>query len=443
MTENSQVQRRKRGVILSPQGWQRLQTAEQQSADLHNAGKAYTLDQLGERTGLSPNTITKVRRRRLAVDRQTLEVYFNALTLTLQMDDYISVDSDVNAGRQLPKPLSGQLSLDSPFYIERPPIESLACEEVLQPGSLIRVKGPRQSGKTSLLARILATVRDKGLQVVVLNLQLADASVFQNLDRFLRWFCAVITRDLQLPPQIDRHWDEVFGSSYNCTDYFETYLLPTLDSPLVLALDELDTIFNYPNIAIDFFGMLRAWYEKARYGNGSSGIWQQLRLIAMHSTEVYLPLSLSQSPFNVGLILELPNFTLEQVQDLAQQYGVEAKETAVKLMELLGGVPYLTQTALHYMSYREISLEQLMQTATTLDGIFSTYLRRCLAKLQQYPELLSSLKQVMLTQEPIELNPIEAFKLQNLGLIRLTNLQAVPTCQLYQNYFAQVLPILL
>ncbi|XQQ07670.1 MAG: hypothetical protein EDM05_61715 [Leptolyngbya sp. IPPAS B-1204] len=106
MTENSHVQRRKRGVILSPQGWQRLQLAEQQAAELNNAGKAYTLEQLGEQTGLSPNTITKVRRRRLAVDRQTLEFYFNALKLTLHSDDYISMDTDVVTGLQM-KPIRG------------------------------------------------------------------------------------------------------------------------------------------------------------------------------------------------------------------------------------------------------------------------------------------------------------------------------------------------
>lgn len=443
MTDTSQMQRRKRGVILSPQGWQRLQMAEQQAADLNNAGKAYTLEQLGERTGLSPNTITKVRRRRLAVDRQTLEFYFNALNLSLHSDDYISMDTEVGVGRQLQKPIRGQVPLDSLFYLERPPVESLAYEEVLQPGSLIRIKGPRQFGKTSLMVRIVAEAQEKGMRAMVLNLQLADAAVFQDLNRFLRWFCAVVTRDLQLPNHLNERWDEVFGSSYNCTDYFENCLLPELNDPLVLALDEVDAVFNYPNIAADFFGMLRAWYEKSKYGNSSSSTWQRLRLVVVHSTEVYLPLDLSQSPFNVGLLLELPNFTLEQVQDLAQRYGVEVKETVPKLMDFLGGIPYLTQLALHHLSHREVTLDQLMQTVSAADGIFAPHLRQRLSNLQQYPELLKVLKQVMLSQEPVELNPLQAFRLQSLGLIRLTNLQATPTCQLYRNYLAQVLPILL
>ena len=48
----------------------------------------------------------------------------------------------------------GQVPLNSPFYIERPPTELICFEEILQPGALIRIKAPRQMGKTSLMARI-------------------------------------------------------------------------------------------------------------------------------------------------------------------------------------------------------------------------------------------------------------------------------------------------
>jgi transcriptional regulator with XRE-family HTH domain len=440
MTENSHISRRKRGVVLSPYGWQRLQMAEQQAADFGNAGKVYTLEQLGERTGLSPNTITKVRRRRLAVDRQTLEFYFSALGLTLQPDDYISLDADAGTNRLLQRPIRGQVPLGSPFYIEREPIEMLVDEEVLQPGALIRIKAPRQFGKTSLMARSVAIAQEKGLKSTVLNLRLADTAVFQDLNRFLRWFCAVVAHDLQIPHQVESHWSEVYGSNYNCTDYFESYLLPEINSPLVLALDEVDLLFSYPEIATDFFGLLRAWYEKSRYGNGSN-IWQKLRLIVVHSSEVDLPLNLSQSPFNVGLLLELPHFTLEQVQELTHRHGIE-RDVAHKLIDLLGGSPYLTQLALYQLSQRKTTLEQLVQANYSADGIFSAHLHRRLSHLQQQPELLDAMSQIVLSSEPVELNPFQVFKLQGLGLVRLMNLRASPTCQLYRDYFSQVLPIL-
>jgi hypothetical protein len=41
----------------------------------------------------------------------------------------------------------GVVPLDSPFYIERLPIESDCYEEIEQPGALIRIKAPKQIGK--------------------------------------------------------------------------------------------------------------------------------------------------------------------------------------------------------------------------------------------------------------------------------------------------------
>lgn len=84
---------------------------------------------------------------------------------------------------------NGPVPLNSRLYIERPPIESNTFTEVLKPGSLIRLKGPRQMGKTSLLRRILNHAQIHKIHVMTLGLHRADQSIFQSLDRFLRWFC--------------------------------------------------------------------------------------------------------------------------------------------------------------------------------------------------------------------------------------------------------------
>ncbi len=359
--------------------------------------------------------------------------------MTLQPDDYITLDGDISTESQFQKPLRGQVPLDSLLYIERPPLEALGYEEVMQAGALIRIRAPRQLGKTSLMVRILAVAQERGLRVIVVNLQLADASVFRDLNRFLRWFCAVVTRNLQFPNRVDQYWDDMLGNSYNCTEYFENYLLPELNDPLVLAIDELDAVFSHSNIAADFFSMLRAWYEKSRYGNGNSSMWQRLRLVVVHSTEIYTPLNLN-SPLNVGLLLDLPNFTAEQVQDLVQRYGIESKDLTPRLMELLGGIPALTQSVLHHLSRGEITLDHLTPSAIAANSIFSSHLRRQLAYLQQQPHLIASLEQVIFATEPLDLNPLQAFGLQSLGLVQLKNLKAVPTCNLYRDYFMQVLP---
>jgi class 3 adenylate cyclase len=292
-------------------------------------------------------------------------------------------------------------------------------------------------GKTSLMARILQSARVEGLKTVPLSLQLADSAVFTDLNRFLQWFCAVVTRRLGLPNRVIEYWDEIFGSNYNCTDYFENYLLAEIESPIVLALDEVDVVFDYPEISTDFFGMLRAWYEKAKYGNGGSDVWEKLRLVVVHSTEIYIPLNINQSPFNIGLSVELPEFTAVQVQDLAIRHGLDwGMEEVERLMRLTNGHPYLVQVALHHISSETIALDELLETATYEDGIYSDHLRRQLWNLRQYPDLVSTLTRVVMSKKPVELEPKQAFRLQSMGLARVLHQEVMPSCGLYRQYFS-------
>ena len=200
-------------------------------------------------------------------------------------------------------PSSTSKLLTPEFYVERPPLESCCYETLLQPGSLIRIKALRQMGKTMLLDRVLAQVAKLGYRIAFLSFKLAERTHFTDLDKFLRWFCTMVARELQIQSQLDDYWEEdAAGSKADCTTYFEEYLLPAADSPLVIGLDDLDLIFPYPEIYEDFFALLRFWHERAK----SRQLWKQLRLVVVYSTEVYIPLNINQSPFNVGVPIELP-----------------------------------------------------------------------------------------------------------------------------------------
>ncbi|MBE9013364.1 AAA-like domain-containing protein, partial [Pseudanabaenaceae cyanobacterium LEGE 13415] len=119
----------------------------------------------------------------------------------------------------------GSLPIDSKFYIERSSIEPLAYREILKPGGLVRIKAPQQSGKTSLVLRLMAHAETNGLIPVIINLQSADRRLFANLNDFLRWLCVLISRQLNLTPQLDQYWDEESGSKLSCNAYFQMYLL--------------------------------------------------------------------------------------------------------------------------------------------------------------------------------------------------------------------------
>jgi serine/threonine protein kinase len=349
------------------------------------------------------------------------------------------ISTSVKPGGQINKSLildesDGQVGLDSPFYMERPPIESDCFEAVMGAGALIRIKAPRQMGKSSLLSRILCHAKQEGCKPVHLYFQQADGEVFADLDRFLQWFCASIASELDLDNKLDEYWTGVLGSKNKCSKYFQRYLLAEITVPLVLGLDEVDLMFQHPTIATDFFGLLRAWHEKSK----NEEIWKRLRLIIVHSKEVYIPLNINQSPFNVGLPIELPELTQTQVQDLVKRHELIWTQAEVEqLMALVGGHPYLVRRALYQVARGRITLEQLLQIAQTEVGIYSEHLRRHLANLEEDRELVNIYKQIVAADLPMRIETALAFKLHSMGLVKFQGNEVMPMCNLYRQYFRE------
>ena len=323
----------------------------------------------------------------------------------------------------------GQVPVASRLYIERSTIEQTCYQEILQPRAFIRLFAPRKMGKTSLIARILDYGRSQNYHTVRLSLHCAGTQVFASSDRFLRWFCTNVTKQLGLESRLNGYWDEDMGALINSTIYFQGYILKEISNPIVLALDGIDQLFQYPELAGDFFVLLRSWYEETK----DSSVWQKLRVVMAHSVEVYIPLPTNRSPFNVGLAIELPTFNQEQVQDLAQRHQLQLTTPEIEqLMKLTGGFPYLIRLALYQSSRLNIPLKTLLQDATTDRGIYQQHLQSLLWNIQQHPKLPDAFKQVLTA--PIQLEIEVAFKLKSLGLVHLVENQAIVSCELYREY---------
>ena len=329
------------------------------------------------------------------------------------------------------------IPLDSALYVRRPPVESLAYEEIAKPGALIRIKAPKQMGKTSLVMRISAQARSRGYQTVRLNFFQAEDSVIGSLERLLRWFCSNISLHLGIESCLADYWDEDLGYKVSCTNYLQEHILAQLDSPLVVTLDEIDRLFSYPQVAREFLPLLRFWHEEAN----NIPVWQKFRLIVTHCTEVYIPLNIHQSPFNVGLALTLEEFNWKQVQELAKRYRLNRINPPIEyeqiktLADMVGGHPYLINLAFYYLVARNAKIEQIVREAVTDTGIYRDHLRGHLATLNNYPQLATAYKQVVQSSEAITLDTIVAYKLENMGLVKLKENQTVPRCELYRLYF--------
>ena len=329
---------------------------------------------------------------------------------------------------------------DLPYiYVERPPIEANFLDEILRPGGLIRIKAPRLMGKTALASKIIEQVSQKGYRYVDLNFHLATEVHLSNLGTFLKWFCAGASQSLGLQNTLKDYWDEeLYTSKIICTEYFEKYLLANSEAPLVICLDEVERLFPYQQIASEFLGLLRAWHEKSNV----SEIWRRLRLVVVHSTEVYIPLNMNESPFNVGFSIEIPEFMPEQVQELSMRHNLNLSKGQIQqLMSLVGGHPHLVELALMTLK-RDPSqtLEQILSVASTEEGIYRSHLRHLWYMIQRSPDLVGVLIKVIFAEEPLQMpsNPL-TFQLMSLGLLVAEGNCIKPRYKLYQQYFQNLL----
>ncbi|MEC4814821.1 MAG: AAA-like domain-containing protein [Scytonema sp. PMC 1069.18] len=328
--------------------------------------------------------------------------------------------------------------LNSHYYIPRHSIEEQTYQEITRPGCVIRMQAPQKMGKTSLCLRIIDYAQRIGYRPVYIDFQQAESAIFTNLNKFLRWFCANISQKLQLAHMLEEYWDEDIGSKVSCTIYFQNYVLKNINCPIVLILNEVSRIFEYAQISQEFFSLLRSWHEQAKQYD----IWQNLRLVVVHSTEVYTALNMNESPFNVGLTVRVPEFNFEEILELSRRYRLnwtdEAGQKNIQsLQNMIGGHPYLLRLALYNLvTFPQKSLEQLLKEAPTQSGIYRGHLRRQLTTLHKYPELVGAFKKVIEADDGVELDHILVYKLESMGLVKLEANRCTVSCELYRQYFA-------
>lgn len=329
----------------------------------------------------------------------------------------------------------GTMDANSRLYVERS-FDDLAVGAIRRQGETVVIKGPRQMGKSSLLARVMDTARHQGKQVAYLDFQEFEKSDLAHADDFFPVFCALLSDELALEDQVDAYWKNKLGNTQRCTRYVERYLLKTLDRPVVLAMDEVDRTFDAP-FRSDLFSMLRSWHNK----RATKAIWKNLDLVLVTSTEPYqLIEDLNQSPFNVGQVIELTDFTAAQVADLNQRHGSPLTDSDGRsLMNLVHGHPYLVRKALYLVASGQLSADELFNRACEDRGPFGDHLRYHLSRLHEQPELTDCFLRVVHHQECLDEGLF--FRLRGAGLVRRRqNGTVVPRCELYAQYFQKRLP---
>jgi DNA-binding SARP family transcriptional activator len=292
------------------------------------------------------------------------------------------------------EPVSGAVPIGSPFYVVRR-ADGEFGQAIAQQDSIVLIKGARQMGKTSLLARGLRQAREAGARVVLTDFQKLNTRSLDSAENLLltlaQWMAVQL--DLSVMPQ--ETWNPGCSPNLNFELFLRRQVLSTIDAPVVWGLDEVDRLFPC-DCGSEVFGLFRSWHNERILDPASP--WSRFTLVITYATEAHLFITdLNQSPFNVGTRLRLDDFTREQVADLNRRLcsPLRDEEQLARFFDLVGGQPYLVRRGLHEMTTQGLDVAALAEQADQDQGIFGDHLRRIMASLGQEPELCEAVRQVL------------------------------------------------
>ena len=242
-----QKTKRYRGVILTVQGWDKLQAAKTQAEFNENAGDRFTLEELSERTGLSLNTISKVLGRSDPVDKQSLQWAFRAFGLELSKNDYArpsAVIEEAEAIIQADQPQSywGSAIDTATFFGRREELVRLKQWVLEEQCRLVLLLGIGGIGKSTLAAKLVQQIHPEFEVVVWRSLQNAPP-----LEEWLESVLPVLLRareeDVAVPISLDGKLLKLMEGLRSCR--------------CLLILDNAETILSAGQS-----GQYRAGYEE-------------------------------------------------------------------------------------------------------------------------------------------------------------------------------------
>ena len=351
-------------------------------------------------------------------------------------------------------PLTGIVPLDSPLYLKREADE--ICIQNLKLGAsregsrpFIRIRAPKQMGKSSLLRRIQYFLEKQQNHIVGFVDLGGDeyfyTDVFNDLDTLLYQFTSALIKtfsdalqrrglnDLKNLPDLKEHWNANLTPQLNCANYLHDHIFLPIKQPKTLLIDGIDEVLGKPT-QDPFLKFLRSWNEKRmKVVSQAPIIWPSI--VIAYSTEPYSILGIRGSVLqNVGTVVELKEFSQEQIVDLSTKYNLPTPLTKPEvdfLMKLTGGHPALINQALYQIS-QGMTFAQLENKATQTDGPFWDYLSRASELLENNKNLFHCFQKILKGDNCND--DLAKYQLTKAGLLKIDE-DAVKVIELYQKYF--------
>jgi hypothetical protein len=308
----------------------------------------------------------------------------------------------------------------------RRPADDTLEHSVVDHGTTTTIYAPRQTGKTSLLMRGLYHANQNEIKSIFVDIQTLGSKTLASPEAFLQEIGQNICRIIDVEEaNVIHHWQDSGNPQTKLTYFLEDHVLNSLDVPMILAIDEADKLLQ-TDYYEDFFGLLRSWHNRRALND----LWEKLNIVLCISSDPYLLIDdLSQSPFNVGQMVKLDDFTYEQVAQLNAQHGYPIPPERIgDIMKLLNGHPYLTRQLLYKAASKTMTPNFIDE-----DGPFGSHLHWLFWAVNQEPQLQVTLKEIIQTGYSPNINALQ--RLVSAGVVKGDG--DVYTCRfdLYRQYF--------
>jgi hypothetical protein len=327
----------------------------------------------------------------------------------------------------------GAVDVESRFYIQRQ-ADTDVWDGVNRHRGLVTLQGPRQTGKTSMMLRLYARVREPRapLRPAFIDFQALSKRRFESLTTIWHAIVTEIDTQLKIGALDEAAWLPRANYDRNVTEYLERYVFARNDTPVLVCLDEVDKVFKTP-VRSDFFPAVRAFFNRGAI----DPVWKKVHWLLSTSSEPRFFIDdLNQSPFNVGSRVTLGAFSLAETAEFARRYGFSLDTgTTQRIVNYVGGRPYLVHQLLHHLAREPGREAALLDADSAGDGVFKDHLDPYLAKLQAQPELATAMKHVVAGGGCSDVRLAD--RLAAAGLIR-TDAKGdwVCACDLYAAYLA-------